>query len=333
MAATARAKRSRKRAARSSELVSAHECSGLVRGRFRTTRDARESEIVEDFRRSICGIGAGPNIWVRAERPGESRVRPNMMRVKSLWKRREKEPGLYMSPASLKDVRPDILPFYPKELERDVLFKHSGFLLSEGKQPSNLEFLVGARRSSSEFHRDGGLVCWVTLEVLEGKKRVVVMPREWNWGDGDGDLDWEGVREVCKTEGGYSTVLGPGEAITFWSDAPHAAFNEEPALSLSFAWLVEEELVRSLVKTLQRELGQNTGRWVQGKMVALIQTAVVRAFARFQSATPEDREEVLLLVYRLLKVVQECHDRKALLPKKGWRMALTTIRTEFFRRL
>lgn len=334
MAEVRRKKRQRANG-REEECSGAPGCSGLIRGRFRTTRSPEKKARVAHLRDAICGTIERHGTWVRAEMPSDDgEKRPWMMHVQSLWKRRETHPGLYMSPAPVKDVIDgDVSSYYPEELKGDVLVKHDGFLQSEGRVPSNLEFLVGARSSYSSFHRDGGLICWVTIEVLQGKKRVVVMPREWDWADGDGDLDWVGVEEVCKREGGYSTVLGQGEAVTFWSNAPHAAFNDEPTISLSFAWLAEEPLLDSLTRTFRRELGLKTASWEEDKLVQLVRTATIGAFARFQNSDRQDREGILLEVYRLFVSVKDCHDRRALLPKRAWKMVMTAIRTEFFRKM
>lgn len=332
-AAARRQKRKRKDRGMNEEEGPTVLCSGLVRERFRTTRDRTKANVVADFRGKICGKGPELDLWVRAERPNETRVRPNMMRVKSIWRRREREPGLYMSPASVKDVMSDVRPFYPEELKGDVLIDHDGFLRGEGKDPCNLEFLVGARGSTSEFHRDGGLLCWVTLEVIEGKKRVAVMPRNWLWGEGDGELDWSGIQRLCEEVGGYSTVLGPGEALTFWSDAPHAALNEEPTLSLSFAWLEEEHLLRCLRETFRRELEEKSASWVPTRLAALIQWGVSRAFTRYQMEGEAGQGDLLLEVHRLYKACEECRARKALLTKRDWGRVLSTFRLGFFRKL
>lgn len=308
-------------------------CTSVVHERFRTTRGTLGEALVQRFRDSICGDAEAPSVWVRAEVEGEDPPRRRGMLAQSLWNRRETDQGLYMVPASIKPVVKDVVPYYPNELNRDVLRDHDGFLYGGGKDPSNLEFLVGARESKSSLHRDGGLLSWVTIEVLEGKKRVAVMPREWMWKDGDGELDWPAIERLCDRAGGYSTVLGPGEAVTFWSDAPHAALNEEPTLSLSFAWLEEEWLLASLVKTLRRELECRSARWVQVRFVELIERALRFGFDRFRTASLDTGVQVFKELGELYCLFQRCAEAEGILTKKAFRGLLQTMRKEFFRKL
>jgi len=333
MASTRATKRSRTEKVRIVRHAGEKKCTSIIHERFRTTRGTLGAALVKRFRDSICGDADGPSVWVRAEVEGEEPPRRRGMLAQSLWNRRESDRGLYMVPASIKPVVKDVVPYYPNELNRDVLRDHDGFLYGGGKDPSNLEFLVGARESKSSLHRDGGLVSWVTIEVLEGKKRVAVMPREWMWRDGDGELDWVAIERLCETEGGYSTVLGPGEAITFWSDAPHAALNEEPTLSLSFAWLEEDLLLGSLIKTLSRELECRSARWVQARFVGLIERALRKGFDRFRTGPPGTRVHVFKELGELYCLIQRCLETEGILTKKAFRGILQTMRKEFFRKL
>lgn len=313
---------------------STRSCTGVIHERFETTRGKDGRASVDAFRTAICKRKEVSKLWIRTRQKDENRVRPRCMHVHSLWRRGESEPGLYMYPASVKPIVGDVRSLYPVELEGDVLQDHDGLVFRVGTQPSNVEFVVGTRTSRSILQRHEGLVCWHTVEVVTGRKRVVVMPRDWSCGAEDEDLEWEALEALCRREGGYSTVLGPGEAITSWTDAPQAVYHEEPTLSLSFVWLKEEDLLRSLTQTFLIELGQKTAKWVEPQLEDLVQSGLVRAASRFQSEDTWLGKKVILdEVFALYCVIQECRSQKSVLGPGTLKRLLRSLRKEFFRQL
>eukprot|EP00894_Picocystis_sp_ML_P003129 jgi/Pico_ML_1/53646/g4155.t1 len=93
-------------------------------------------------------------------------------------------------------------------------------------------------------------------------------------------------------------------------DENRAVYHEEPTLSLSFVWLKEEDLLRSLTQTFLIELGQKTAKWVEPQLEDLVQSGLVRAATRFRSEDTWLGKKVILdEVFALYCVIQECRSQ------------------------